>query len=69
MACTSRKRSTRIDEALDRALRAGHAELRFIHGRSGGRLRAALHGRLRQIPTAKGFRIDPRNPGVTIVTF
>ena len=60
---------TRIDQALDAALRAGHAELRFIHGRSGGRLRVALHGRLRQIPTAKSFRLDPRNPGVTIVTF
>ena len=60
---------TRIDEALDAALRAGYAELRFIHGRSGGRLRTALHGRLRQIPAAKGFRVDPRNPGVTIVTF
>ena len=60
---------TRIDQELDAALRAGHAELRFVHGRSGGRLRVALHGRLRQIPAAKSFRLDPRNPGVTIVTF
>jgi dsDNA-specific endonuclease/ATPase MutS2 len=61
--------TTRIDAALDAALRAGHAELRFIHGRSGGRLRAALHARLRQIGAVGGFRLDPRNPGVTIVTF
>jgi dsDNA-specific endonuclease/ATPase MutS2 len=58
----------RIDAALDAALRAGHAELRFIHGRSGGRLRGALHARLRQIAAVRGFRVDPRNPGVTIAS-
>ena len=58
-----------IDAALDAALLAGLAELRFVHGRSGGRLRGALHQRLRAIPTVRSFRLDPRNPGVTIVTF
>ena len=58
----------RIDGALDAALLAGHAELRFIHGRSGGRLRGALHERLRAISAVRGLRIDPRNPGVTIVS-
>lgn len=58
----------RIDAALDAALRAGHAELRFIHGRSGGRLRGALHERLRAISAVRGLRLDPRNPGVTIVS-
>ena len=58
----------RIDEALDAALLAGHAEVRFIHGRSGGRLRGALHARLRVIPTVRGFRLDSRNPGVTIAS-
>lgn len=61
--------TSRIDAALDAALRAGHAELRFIHGRSGGRLRGALHARLRQIAAVRSFRLDPRNPGVTIVAF
>jgi len=56
-----------IDDALDAALRAGLAELRFVHGRSGGRIRGALHQRLRAIPTVQGFRLDPRNAGVTIV--
>jgi DNA mismatch repair protein MutS2 len=56
-----------IDDAVDAALRAGLAELRFVHGRSGGRLRGALHQRLRGIPTVQGFRLDPVNPGVTIV--
>jgi DNA mismatch repair protein MutS2 len=58
----------RIDDALDAALRAGHAELRFIHGRSGGRLRGALHERLRRIAAVRGVRLDPRNAGVTIVS-
>lgn len=58
---------SRIDAALDAALRAGHAELRFIHGRSGGRLRGALHERLRGISAVRGLRVDPRNAGVTIV--
>jgi DNA mismatch repair protein MutS2 len=57
-----------IDDALDAAFRAGLAELRFVHGRSGGRLRGALHQRLRAIPTVRGFRVDPQNPGVTIVS-
>ena len=63
-----------VDEALDRAERALNEalladldELRFIHGRSGGRIRAALHRRLRQIPSVRGFALDPRNEGVTIV--
>ncbi len=58
----------RIDDALDAAMRAGIAEVRFIHGRSGGRIRGALHQRLRAITTVRGFRLDPRNPGVTIVS-
>ncbi len=58
----------RIDDALDAAMRAGLAQVQFIHGRSGGRIRGALHQRLRAITTVHGFRLDPRNPGVTIVT-
>lgn len=58
----------RIDAALDSALRAGAGELRFIHGRSGGKLRGALHRRLHAISAVRGVRLDPRNPGATIVT-
>jgi dsDNA-specific endonuclease/ATPase MutS2 len=43
-------------------------ELRLIHGKSGGRIRTSLHRRLREIPTVRGFRLDPANPGVTIVS-
>jgi DNA mismatch repair protein MutS2 len=56
-----------LDAFLNDALLAGAGEARVIHGRSGGRLKAAVHARLRQLPSLRGFRVDPRNPGVTIV--
>lgn len=57
----------RIDHVLDSAIRDDVPELRVIHGRSGGRLRAALHRRLKAIPTVRAFGLDPRNEGVTVV--
>ena len=58
----------RAEQALNDALLADVSELRLIDGKSGGRIRAALHRRLRDIPTVRAFRLDPRNPGVTIVS-
>jgi dsDNA-specific endonuclease/ATPase MutS2 len=58
----------RTERALNDALLADVPELRLIHGKSGGRIRVALHRRLREIPTVRAFRLDPRNPGVTIVS-
>src|SRR5438067_2123984 len=57
-----------LDAFLNDALLAGHAELRVIHGRSGGRLKAAVHARLKQLTVVRATRLDPTNPGVTIVT-
>lgn len=56
-----------LDTFLNDALLAGLPEARVIHGRSGGRLKAAVHGRLKGIPSIAGYRVDPLNPGVTIV--
>jgi DNA mismatch repair protein MutS2 len=56
-----------LDAFLNDALLAGAGEARIIHGRSGGKLKTAVHTRLRQLPSIRGFRMDPRNPGVTIV--
>ena len=56
-----------LDAFLNDALLAGAGEAQIIHGRSGGRLKAAVHARLRQLPSLRGFRVDPRNPGVTII--
>jgi DNA mismatch repair protein MutS2 len=59
----------RVEDAVNHALLADAMEVRLIHGRSGGRLRAAVHRWLREVPSVRGFRLDPRNPGVTIVSF
>lgn len=60
-------------EALDRflsdALLAGHVEARVIHGRTGGRIKAAVHARLKQLSSVRRFRLDPTNAGVTLVVF
>jgi dsDNA-specific endonuclease/ATPase MutS2 len=49
------------DAALD-----GADELHVIHGRSGTRLKSAVHARLAEMPAVRSFRIDAGNPGVTI---
>jgi DNA mismatch repair protein MutS2 len=59
----------RIEDAVNRALLGDALELRVIHGRSGGRLRAALHRWLRGVPSVRAFHLDPRNSGVTVVIF
>jgi dsDNA-specific endonuclease/ATPase MutS2 len=58
-----------LDAFLNVAILEGDAEVRVIHGRSGGRLKAAVHARLAAMPSVRAFRADPRNPGVTVVTF
>ena len=57
----------RVDDVLNDAILDGVTELRIIHGRSGGRIRGALHKRLREIGAITSFRLDERNAGVTIV--
>jgi DNA mismatch repair protein MutS2 len=63
-----------VDEAvealaafLNRALLAGAREVQIIHGRSGGKIKAAVHAQLKGIVAVKGFSLDPSNAGVTIV--
>lgn len=59
----------RVELAINDALLAGRLQLRIIHGRSGGRIRAAVHRQLDGLPPVRAFRIDPGNEGVTIVDF
>lgn len=56
-----------LDTFMNGALLASHGEVRIIHGRSGSRIRDAVHQQLRALPPVRSFRLDPRNPGVTIV--
>ena len=55
-----------LDAFVNDAIIAGHAEIHVIHGRSGRTLKGAVHARLRALPV-RDVRIDPANPGVTIV--
>jgi DNA mismatch repair protein MutS2 len=57
-----------VDAFLNDAILASLDEVRIIHGRSGGRLKAAVHARLRRLTAIRNFRLDPANPGVTIVS-
>jgi DNA mismatch repair protein MutS2 len=57
-----------LDTFLSNVLQTDRQEIRVIHGRGGGRVKAAVHKRLAELPTVHSFRIDPRNPGVTIVS-
>jgi DNA mismatch repair protein MutS2 len=63
---TAEQALDRVQDALSAALLADLTGLRLIHGRSGGRIRAALHRHLRE--TRRRFRLDPQNEGVTIVS-
>jgi dsDNA-specific endonuclease/ATPase MutS2 len=58
-----------LDAFLNDAILAGLSQVQVIHGRSGGRLKDAVHRRLGLISSIRAFRLDPANPGVTIVTF
>ena len=56
-----------LDSFLNDALLEGVDDVRVIHGRSGGKLKAAVHGRLAELTSVRAFRLVPSNPGVTIV--
>jgi DNA mismatch repair protein MutS2 len=56
-----------LEVFLNGALLDGMTEAIVIHGRSGGKLKAAVHQRLKQFSAVRAFRLDPRNPGVTII--
>jgi DNA mismatch repair protein MutS2 len=56
-----------LDTFLNDAILDGRDEVHIVHGRSGGRLKAAVHARLAQLAAARAFRVDPANPGVTVV--
>ena len=58
-----------VSAFLNSALLDGDSEVRIIHGRSGGKIKAALHTQLKRMPSIRSFRVDPRNAGVTIVEF
>lgn len=56
-----------LDSFVNDAILSNHATVQVIHGRSGGRVKAAVHHRLAGLPSVRRFQLDPRNPGATIV--
>jgi DNA mismatch repair protein MutS2 len=66
---TVEEASSRVEERIDLALRAGLERLELIHGRSSGRIKAAVHRLLKDLTAVHHFEVDPSNPGATIVYF
>lgn len=63
---------SRLDKYLDDAYLAHLPQVRVVHGRGTGALRAAVHRRLKQVKYVKEFRLGEYgegDTGVTIVTF
>jgi DNA mismatch repair protein MutS2 len=57
-----------LDAFINDPLLAGHATVQVIHGRGAGKLRDAVHQRLGRFAAVRHVRVDPANPGMTIVT-
>jgi len=60
-----------LDVFLDRAVQAGHASVRIIHGIGSGALRRAVHGYLAKSPYCSSYRSGESTEGgegVTVVT-
>jgi DNA mismatch repair protein MutS2 len=58
-----------VEKALDRALVEGISRVEIVHGIGAGKIRAALHQYLKELPTVANFRLDDQNAGVTWVYF
>jgi DNA mismatch repair protein MutS2 len=58
-----------LDVFISDALLGDCDHVRVVHGIGGGKVKAAVHQRLRQLPSIRSFRVDPQNAGVTVVTF
>lgn len=58
-----------LERFVNEALLEGCAAVRVIHGRSGGKVKTAVHAYLRKLSVVTSVRVDPANVGVTIVTF
>lgn len=56
-----------LDLFLNDALLSGAPVVHVIHGRSGGRIKSAVHQRLKQLPSIRAFGLDPLNQGITVV--
>ena len=59
-----------LERYLDRAAVAGHEQVRIVHGKGTGAIRAGVHERLREHPLVRSFRLADMgegDAGVTVV--
>jgi dsDNA-specific endonuclease/ATPase MutS2 len=58
-----REISSLLENYLEECSRAGHREVRIIHGKGTGTLRETVHAWLRQSPLVADFRLGNENSG------
>lgn len=60
---------SKLEQAINSALLAGHDLIDVVHGIGEGVLKRTVHKHLGELSVVKNFKIDPQNPGVTKVYF
>lgn len=55
-----------LDAIVNDAILAELAQVQVIHSRTGGRLKAAVHGRLKQLRVVRSYRLIQRTRRVTL---
>ena len=58
-----------VESAVNRAILCNQNKLEIMHGIGSGKIKEALHGYLKELVVVKSFRLEPENPGVTVVYF
>jgi dsDNA-specific endonuclease/ATPase MutS2 len=54
-----------LDAWLDKVVLSDLSRVKVIHGLGTGRVLAAVHARLRELPAVKSFKVSEFNPGET----
>lgn len=64
---TTNEAVIKLDHAIDSAVLHGQDRIEVIHGIGTGKVKEAVYRRLSELSVVKSFRIDEKNPGMTIV--
>ena len=55
------------EQFISDAIMAEHERIEIIHGLGTGKVKDTVHRLLSSLDVVKNYKIDPQNPGVTIV--
>ncbi|NLF25409.1 MAG: hypothetical protein GX589_07095 [Deltaproteobacteria bacterium] len=58
-----------VESAINRAILCNQERLEILHGIGSGKIKEALHRYLEQLVVVKNFKLEPSNPGVTVIYF